>query len=194
MSIRLIVGLGNPGPRYARTRHNIGAAWLAELAERFDVPLKPERKFAGLLGRGELFGHDVRLLLPTTYVNLSGNAVGSVARFHKMAAEELLVAYDEVDFPVGVSRLKTGGGHNGHNGLKSVMASLGGERGFARLRIGIDRPDSAEDMVAYLTTVAMPKRQQAEALTAARLSDAAWRLVLAGDWQNAMNLLHAPAA
>ena len=194
MSIRLIVGLGNPGPRYARTRHNIGAVWLAELADRFDVPLTPQRKFQGLLGSGGLLGHDVRLLFPTTYVNLSGHAVGTVARYYRLAAEELLVAYDEVAFPVGVSRLKCSGGHNGHNGLKSVMAGLGGERGFWRLRIGVDHPGSAEDMVAYLTGAAMPRSQQAAALESAHLGDAVLRRVLDGDWQNAMNLFHAPAA
>lgn len=192
MAIRLLVGLGNPGTRYARTRHNIGAAWLEGVAARFAVPLRTERKFKGLLGRGDVMGRDVRLLLPTTYVNLSGEAVGAVARFHKLAADEILVAYDEVAFPPGVCRLRAGGGHNGHNGLKSVIAGLGGARGFNRLRIGVGHPGDAGEMVRYLTGAAMPAEERQAAEDAARLGDDLLDLVLAGDLPRAMNLLHAP--
>lgn len=192
MAIRLMVGLGNPGARYARTRHNIGAAWLEALAARFAVPLGAQRKFKGLLGRGDVLGHDVRLLLPTTYVNLSGEAVGAVARFHKLTPEQILVAYDEVAFPPGVCRLRGGGSHNGHNGLKSVIAGLGGVREFNRLRIGVGHPGDASAMVRYLTGVAMPAEERRVATCAARLSDEVLALVLAGDLPSAMNLLHAP--
>ena len=192
MALRLLVGLGNPGPSYARTRHNIGAAWLEELAARFGVPLREQRKFQGILGRGDVLGHDVRLLYPTTYVNLSGAAVGAVARFHKIAPEEILVAYDEVAFPPGVCRLRGGGGHNGHNGLKSVIAALGNARGFLRLRIGVGHPGDAAAMVAYLTGAAMPAEERHAALEAARLDDEVLGLVLDGDLGRAMNLLHAP--
>ena len=194
MAIRLLVGLGNPGPRYARTRHNIGARWLAALAERFAVPMTAERKFKGMFGRGGVLGNDVRLLLPTTYVNLSGDAVSAVARFYKIAVEEVLVAYDEVAFPVGTCRLKTGGGHNGHNGIKSVIAALGNDAGFARLRIGVDHPGHSADMVAYLTGAAMPADEAQAALAAAALPDAVLEALLQGDMQRAMNALHAPAA
>ena len=192
MALRLLVGLGNPGPSYARTRHNVGAAWLEGLAARFAVPLREQRKFKGRIGRGEVFGHDVRLLVPTTYVNLSGEAVGALARFHKIAPEEILVAYDEVAFPPGVCRLRGGGGHNGHNGLKSVIAALGNARGFARLRIGVGHPGDATAMVAYLTGVTMPAAERCAALRAARLEDEVLKLVLDGDLGRAMNLLHAP--
>lgn len=194
MAIRLIVGLGNPGPRYAGTRHNIGAAWLEALALRFGIPLSEQRKFKGLLGRGSLLVHDVRLLVPTTYVNLSGDAVGTATRFYKIDAAEILVAYDEVAFPVGVCRLKMGGGHNGHNGLKSVIAGLGNERGFARLRIGVGHPGNPDDMVAYLTGATMPAREREAAERAAALSDEILALVLDGDLQRAMNALHAQPA
>lgn len=194
MAIRLIAGLGNPGPRYARTRHNVGAAWLLELAQRFGIRLAEERKFKGLLGRGAILGRDVRLLLPTTYVNLSGEAVGAVAHFYRMTAQEILVAYDEVAFPVGVSRLKKDGGHNGHNGLKSVIAGLANDRGFARLRIGVGHPGSAEDMVAYLTGAAMPGAEREAAAESANLDDPVLDLVLDGDVDRAMNLFHAPRA
>ena len=193
MAIRLLVGLGNPGPRYARTRHNIGARWLAALAARFALPLAAAPKFKGEIGRGELLGHDVRLLLPTTFMNLSGDAVGAVARFYKIDAEEVLVAYDEVAFAVGTCRLKAGGGHNGHNGIKSVIAGLGDNRGFTRLRIGVDHPGQSADMVAYLTGPAMPAEEDRAALAAAALPDAVLGDVLRGDLQPAMNALHAPA-
>ena len=195
MAIRLIAGLGNPGPRYARTRHNIGTAWLASFAERFAAPLlKEQRKFKGLLGRADILGQDVRLLLPTTYVNLSGEALGAVARFYKIAPSEVLVAYDEVAFPVGTARLKGAGGHNGHNGIKSVIAGFGGARDFARLRIGVGHPGCASDMVAYLTGVTMPADEFATALDSAWLDDQVLGFLLQGDLQRAMNRLHAPPA
>lgn len=192
MAIRLIAGLGNPGARYERTRHNIGAVWLESLAQRFGILLAEDRKSKGAVGRGVMLGRDVRLLIPTTYVNLSGEAVRAVAGFYKIEPAEILIAYDEVAFPVGRCRLKDGGGHNGHNGLKSVIAALGNDRSFARLRIGIGHPGNADDMVAYLTRVAMPTQEREVATQAAWLSDEVLDLVLAGDLQQAMNLFHAP--
>ena len=194
MAIRLIAGLGNPGPRYARTRHNVGACWLSALAARFGVPLTEQRRFSGEFGRGDILGHDVRLLLPTTYVNLSGDAVSAAARFYKIRPAEILVAHDEVAFPVGTCRLRTGGGHNGHNGLKSIIAALGNERGFARLRIGVGHPGDAEMMVAYLTGANMPATERETAQQAASPDDAVLALVLDGELQQAMNLFHAPRA
>ena len=192
MAIRLIAGLGNPGAHYARTRHNIGAVWLELLAQRFGIALTEDRKSKGFLGRGDMLGRDVRLLVPTTYVNLSGQAVGAVAGFYKIEPAQVLIAYDEVAFPVGRCRLKDGGGHNGHNGLKSVIAGLGNDRSFARLRIGIGHPGNADDMVAYLTRIAMPTAEREAATQAAWLPDEVLRLVLEGDLQQAMNLYHAP--
>ena len=192
MAIRLIAGLGNPGPRYARTRHNIGAVWLESLARRFGIELAEHRKFKGAFGRGDILGRDVRLLFPSTYVNLSGDAVGAAAKFYKVEPGEMLVAYDEVAFPVGICRLKDGGGHNGHNGLKSVIAALGNNQGFARLRIGVGHPGNTDEMVAYLTRVAMPAREREVATEAAALSDEVLDLVLEGNLQRAMNLFHAP--
>ena len=192
MAIRLIAGLGNPGPRYARTRHNIGAAWLERLAERCGAEWKEQVKFKGRLARVDLLGHDVRLLLPATYVNLSGDAVGAVARFYRIPPDELLVAHDEVAFAVGVARLKAGGGHNGHRGLVSVIAALGDSRGFARLRIGVGHPGAAEDMAPYLTDRAMPRSEADAALAAAQLDDDVLGLVLRGEVERAMNRFHAP--
>ena len=194
MAIRLIAGLGNPGPRYERTRHNIGAAWLQSLAHRFATPLKEQRKFKCLLGRASMLGRDIRLLLPTTYVNLSGEAVGAAAHFYKISPAEILVAYDEVAFAAGTTRLKAGGGHNGHNGIKSVIAGLGGASEFMRLRIGVGHPGRADRMVAYLTGAAMPATEFEAALDSAWLDDELLGLVLDGNLQQAMNLFHAPPA
>lgn len=194
MAIRLIAGLGNPGDRYARTRHNVGAVWLESLARRFGIRLAEERRFKCLLGRGNVLGHDVRLMLPLTYVNLSGDAIGPLARFYKMGVDELLVAYDEVAFPAGTSRLKSGGGHNGHNGLKSTMAGLGQAREFMRLRIGVGHPGNPQDMVAWLTGTAMPRTEEDTIQASAELDDQVLALVLAGDLNRAMNLFHAPPA
>ncbi len=193
MAIRLIAGLGNPGKRYAETRHNIGAVWLESLARRFGIELAERRKFKGAYGRGDILGRDVRLLLPNTYVNLSGDALGTVAKFYKIEPYQMLIAYDEVAFPAGTCRLKAGGGHNGHNGLKSVIAALGNDHGFARLRIGVGHPGHASEMVGYLTRVTMPAAEREAATQAAWLSDEVLDLVLEGDLQQAMNLFHAPA-
>lgn len=193
MTIRLIVGLGNPGPRYARTRHNVGAVWLESLAVRFDIHLEEQARFKGLIGRGDILGRDVRLLFPSTFVNLSGDAVGAVARFYKIEPTGILVAYDEVAFPPGVCRLKIGGGHNGHNGLKSIMAALGNDRGFARLRIGVGHPGTAADMVGYLTGIRMPTGERELVDRGSLVSDEVLALVLDGELQQAMNVFHAPS-
>ena len=192
MAIRLIAGLGNPGRRYAQTRHNAGARWLEALAARFGVSMAEQRKFKGRVGRGELLGREAWLLVPETYVNLSGDAVGALARFYKLAPHEILIAYDEVAFPVGRSRLKMGGGHNGHNGVKSVIGGLGNDSGFARLRIGIGHPNDPALMVAYLTNATMSKDETATVERSSWLSDDVLRLVLDGEMQSAMNLFHAP--
>ena len=125
-----------------------------------------------------MLGQDVRLLRSTTYVNLSGEATGAVAQFYKIAPTEVLIAYDEVAFPVGTTRLRGGGGHNGHNGLKSVIAGFAGARDFMRLRIGVGHPGNPEDMVAYLTGATMPGDDFKAALDSAWLDDAVLGLVL----------------
>ena len=193
MAIRLIAGLGNPGRRYAQTRHNAGVRWLETLATRFGVSMAEQRKFKGRVGRGGLLGREAWLLIPETYVNLSGDAVGALARFYKLAPHEILIAYDEVAFPVGRSRLKVGGGHNGHNGIKSVIGGLGNDSGFARLRIGIGHPNDPALMVAYLTNATMSKDETATIERSSWLSDDVLRLVLDGEMQSAMNLFHAPS-
>ena len=191
-SLKLIVGLGNPGPQYERTRHNVGAVWVRNLAQSFGVPLALDAKFKAEVGRGIVLGHDVRLLIPTTFMNLSGEAVGSIARFFKIEADEILVAYDEMAFPAGDVRLRTGGGDNGHNGIKSVRSGLGNDGGFHRLRIGVGHPGDKNKVTAYLTQVKMPVDEETAVAHATDFKDELMMLILTGDWQKAMNILHAP--
>ncbi len=139
-AIRLIAGLGNPGPRYDGTPHNVGAEFVVALAARFRIALANDTKFKGHVGRGTILGHDMRLVIPTTFMNLSGESVGAVATFYKFAPAEILVVHDEMAFESGVIRLKRGGGHAGHNGVRSIIDSLGNDAGFVRLRIGVGHP------------------------------------------------------
>lgn len=189
-TIRLIAGLGNPGPQYQHTRHNAGAWFVRVLAERYGITLGEDTRFKGLIGRGLVAGHDVRLLLPMTYMNLSGESVGAVTRFYKIAPEELLVCYDEVAFEPGVLRLKFGGGDNGHNGIRSVIAGLGNERGFLRLRIGVGHPGDKNRVTAYLTSVRMPEAERRLLAEAFDIPDSVLAYVLGGDLQKAMTALH----
>ena len=188
--IRLIVGLGNPGPRYEHTRHNVGAAWVESLANRFGVRLANESRFQARVGRGDLLGHDARLMIPSTFMNLSGDAVGPLAHFHKLAAESILVAYDEMAFEPGVVRLKQGGGDNGHNGVRDVIRGLGNNADFLRLRIGVGHPGDPERVSGYLTGARMPKDERAKVDAALAFSDDVLANVLAGALGKAMNVLH----
>lgn len=189
--LRLIVGLGNPGPQFERTRHNVGAFWVRDLADRWGINLLSDAKFKGDIGRGIIAGQDVRLLLPGTFMNLSGDSVGAVVRFYKLAIEEVLVAYDEMAFEPGSVRLKQGGGDNGHHGLKSVRSGCGNNEDFHRLRIGVGHPGEKGRVTAYLTQVKMPQRDEALIVDALRIPDAVLTNMIKGDWQATMNALHA---
>lgn len=146
---RLIVGLGNPGSQYDHTRHNVGVDFLMQLAQSFGINMQPESKFLGITGRGNIEGHDVRLLFPTTYMNESGRSVAALCTFFKINPEEILVVHDDLDLQVGHMKLKTGGGFAGHNGLKSIGACLGNTQNFLRLRIGIGMPPS-HDVISWV--------------------------------------------
>ena len=191
MAIKLIVGLENPGPRYANTRHNVGGIFVAELARRFSIELKAENKFSGRLGRGNVCGHDVRLLIPDTFMNLSGKAVGSVANFYKFEPNEILVAHDEMAFEPGELRLKLSGGINGHNGLRDIISSLAGNADFLRLRIGVGHPGDASAVTAYLTSHNIPAAEKEMIFSAWELDDRLIDDLLSGNVQKAMNQLHA---
>lgn len=150
MSIKLIVGLANPGAEYAATRHNAGAWYVDLLADRHNQPLKEEAKFYGYTARLNIAGEDVRLLVPTTFMNLSGKAVSAMTNFYRIQPEEILVAHDELDLPPGVAKFKLGGGHGGHNGLKDIISKLGNNPGFHRLRVGIGHPGDKNKVVGFV--------------------------------------------
>ncbi len=147
--IRLIAGLGNPGPEYAATRHNAGFWFVDEVASRLRAPLMPERGYSGLAARANVAGQAVWLLKPTTYMNLSGKSVAALSRFFKIEPHEILVAHDELDLPPGQVKLKQGGSHAGHNGLKDIHAQLG-SADYWRLRIGIGHPGVKAEVLDYV--------------------------------------------
>ena len=190
VALRLIVGLGNPGPRYDGTPHNVGAEFVEALASRFRIQLTDEPRFKGRLGRGAILGHDLRLLIPNTFMNLSGESVGAVTTFYKFAPAEILVAHDEMAFEPGVMRLKRDGGHNGHNGLRDIIGSLGNDAGFVRLRIGVGHPGDKDRVSGYLTGAKMRGDDRKKVQDAMVLSDQLVELICAGDIAKAMNVLH----
>ncbi|HHF3879963.1 aminoacyl-tRNA hydrolase [Haemophilus influenzae] len=159
--IKLIVGLGNPGEKYADTRHNAGEWLIERLARRFNVSLNPESKFFGKTARTLVNGKEVRLLMPTTFMNLSGKAVGALASFYRIKPEEILVIHDELDLPPGTAKLKQGGGHGGHNGLKDIVAQLGNNNNFYRLRIGIGHPGHRDLVAGYVLNKPSPADRNA---------------------------------
>ncbi len=188
--IRLVVGLGNPGPEYADTRHNAGF-WLVDaLAQQTHVCLRPERRYHGRVARTSLAGQELWLLEPETYMNASGQAVHALAAYYRVAPAEILVVHDELDLPPGTARLKKGGGAGGHNGLKDVIARLGPD--FWRLRLGIGHPGSRDEVVDYV--LRRPPREEAERITEAigRSLDIL-PLVVRGDLETAMHRLHSRA-
>lgn len=148
--IKLIVGLGNPGSEYEHTRHNAGVDLLNMIADKFRITMSPTPKFFGISGRGSIGSADVRLLFPTTFMNLSGQAVGAISTFYKIKPEEILVIHDELDLPPGSMKVKLGGGHAGHNGLKSIISSLGNNANFYRLRVGVGHPGDRSQVVSYV--------------------------------------------
>ncbi|WP_350306596.1 aminoacyl-tRNA hydrolase [Photorhabdus viridis] len=149
-NIKLIVGLANPGAEYAQTRHNAGAWYLDLLAQSHNQPLKEESKFFGYTARINMCGHDVRLLVPTTFMNLSGKSVAALASFYRIQPDEILVAHDELDLPPGVAKMKLGGSHGGHNGLKDIQNKFGNNPNFYRLRIGIGHPGDKNKVIGFV--------------------------------------------
>lgn len=143
--IKLFVGLGNPGPEYTDTRHNAGFWWVDKLASQLKLSLSYDRSYHGLVARGQIDGHTVWLLQPQTYMNLSGKSVAALARFFKIEAGQILVAHDELDVPPGEAKLKFGGGHAGHNGLRDIHAQLG-SADYWRLRLGIGHPGAKAEV------------------------------------------------
>jgi PTH1 family peptidyl-tRNA hydrolase len=187
--IRLLVGLGNPGPEYEATRHNAGFWWIDEAARRLHATLVPERSYFGLVARVNRPEGQIWLLEPMTFMNLSGKAVASLARFFKIAPQEVLVVHDELDLPPGHMKMKLGGGHAGHNGLKDIHAQLG-SADYWRLRLGIGHPGVKAEVVNYV--LRKPPLEQREAIDKSIESSMdALDLILAGDMERAMMKIHA---
>jgi PTH1 family peptidyl-tRNA hydrolase len=186
--VQLIVGLGNPGPKYEQTRHNVGFVFVDEVARAHGAAFKPENKFHGDVCKLSLAGDDVWLLKPGTFMNRSGQAVAALARFYKIPPEAVLVVHDELDIPAGALRLKQSGGHGGHNGLRDIINQLG-SKDFLRLRIGIDHPGDSREVSNYVLGKASPDDQR---LMADAVDDALRELptIVAGELQKAMNHLH----
>ncbi|MCK0743849.1 aminoacyl-tRNA hydrolase [Chromohalobacter nigrandesensis] len=187
--VKAIIGLGNPGSEYDATRHNAGA-WVVEALARDSLtPLRNERKFLGQYAKVHYAGHELHLLVPSTYMNLSGKAVAALCQFFKLSPDELLVAHDELDLEPGAARYKHGGGHGGHNGLRDIASALGNDKSFHRLRVGIGHPGSAKQVTHYV--LGRPGKVERTAIDAVideclrTLPDAA-----DGDWASAMNRLH----
>ena len=184
----VIVGLGNPGAKYAETRHNAGFWFLDLLAKRSGTVLRTQSKLHAELAKTSLYGQSCILVKPTTFMNHSGQSVRAVVDYYRVSSDRLLIAYDVLDLPVGVVRLKQGGGHGGHNGLRDIFRH-NQDHEFLRLRIGIGHPGSKDAVTAYV--LSRPSSEQ-ELLTRRVISEAAdaMRDVMAGETPRAMKTLH----
>ncbi|MBU3847903.1 MAG: aminoacyl-tRNA hydrolase [Candidatus Acinetobacter avistercoris] len=187
-NISLIVGLGNPGKEYAQTRHNAGFWFIERLADQYGISLKNDPKFHGISGRGSIQGKDVRLLMPTTFMNASGKSVVPYAKFYNITPESMLIAHDELDMEPGIIRLKTGGGHGGHNGLRDIVPHTGPN--FHRLRIGIGHPGAKERVSGHVLSKA-PSSEQSLMDDALHHAMSRIKLMIDGEIQQAMNLINA---
>lgn len=187
--IELIVGLGNPGPQYEQTRHNAGFWFVEAVARRHGGSFRSEGKFHGEACKVLVEGRELWLLKPMTFMNKSGQAVAALARFYRINPENILIAHDELDLPPGAVRLKQGGGHGGHNGLRDTIAQLGGNRDFHRLRIGIGHPGHSSQVTGYVLGKPPADEQQ---LMEEAIDEALGILPLAlhGEMLKAMNQLH----
>jgi len=189
MTIRLLVGLGNPGPEYDATRHNAGFWWLDAVAAKLGARLAFDRGYQGLVARvSRTGGEPLWLVAPQTYMNLSGKSVAALARFYKIAPTEILVAHDELDLLPGQVKLKLGGSHAGHNGLKDIVAQLG-SADFWRLRLGIGHPGVKSEVIHYV--LKKPSQEHREAIEhCITRTIEALDLLLAGEMERAMMKVH----
>lgn len=190
--IRLIVGLGNPGPEYQKTRHNAGEMFVSSLARTYSCTLSPESKFFGLTGRTRIAGKDVRLLYPTTFMNKSGKAVAAIANFYKIEVANILVAFDELDLPPGVAKFKVGGSSS-QNGIRDTVAALGNQKDFLRLRIGIGHPGQKSRVTGHVLGRA-PQNEQEKIDAAIDESIRATEILIKEDLIAAQQRLHSFSA
>ena len=188
MERTLVVGLGNPGPQYVNTRHNIGFMIIDTLAELLNIQMT-QQKFNGICGQGRLStGQPLPLLKPQTFMNLSGKSVAPCAQFFKLPPSQIIVIHDELEFPYGVTRVKVGGGHAGHNGLKSIHASTG-TKDFLRIRVGIGRPKRGSVSDYVLANFSTDEGIWLDQLCRQTTEDI--ELVIKEGARKAMNLIHA---
>jgi PTH1 family peptidyl-tRNA hydrolase len=187
--LKLIVGLGNPGPQHDSNRHNAGVIFLHQLCKSYGGNLRGESKFFGEFGAINIAGNDVKLLFPSTFMNHSGKAVAAVCKFFKIEPKNALVAYDEIDFDVGIARFKEGGGHGGHNGIRDIINAFGGNRDFYRLRIGVGHPGDKSMVSNHV--LSNPSRSEADLIKGV-IEDAVHVMpkAVTGEWEEAMRLLH----
>ena len=186
--IKLFVGLGNPGPEYEATRHNAGFWWIDALARELKLHLAMDKGYHGLVARGSVHGQTVWLLEPQTYMNVSGKSVAALARFFKIQPQEILVVHDELDVVPGQAKLKLGGSHAGHNGLRDIHAQLG-TGDYWRLRIGIGHPGVKSEVADWVLRKPAPEQRDAIHACIDRTLKAAPAL-LAGDMTKATQLVH----
>ncbi len=186
--IKLFVGLGNPGPEYEATRHNAGFWWIDALARDLKLTLSPERSYHGLVARTQVGGRPIWLLEPQTFMNVSGKSVAALARFFKIEPNEILVAHDELDVVPGQAKLKLGGSHAGHNGLRDIHAQLG-TADYWRLRLGIGHPGVRSEVVNWV--LKRPLKEQREAIEDAIVRTLhAFPALVAGQMDKATLLIH----
>jgi PTH1 family peptidyl-tRNA hydrolase len=190
LPLRLIVGLGNPGPEHQATRHNAGFWFVDVLARRHGGEFRDYRKYSGETARVSVGTEEIVLLKPTTYMNRSGLSIRQLSEFYKIAADDILVAHDELDLPVGSLRLKHGGGHGGHNGLRDTIAHIG--ESFWRLRLGIGHPGNKTDVIDYVLTRA-PRSEEDLIMEAVNLAADCIPLLLEQGAERAMTKLHSRA-
>jgi len=190
LPLRVIVGLGNPGPEHLLTRHNAGFWFVDLLASRHGGEFRDYRKYSGETARIAIGGREIMLLKPTTYMNRSGLSIRQVSDFFKVAPEDILVAHDELDIPVGTLRLKLGGGHGGHNGLRDTIAHIG--ENFWRLRIGIGHPGVKTEVIDFVLTRA-PRPEEDQILEAVGVAADHIPLLLESGAERVMSKLHAKA-
>ena len=187
--VQLIVGLGNPCQQYEQTRHNAGASLISILSQQYASDLKLEERFFGFIARVKVDIQDVRLLIPNTYMNLSGKSIAAFARFYQISPENILIVHDDIDLAPGISKYKIGGGHGGHNGLKDTIRALGNNSNFARLRIGVGHPGESDEVVNFVLKKASQNEQK---LINESIINCISTIPLAvtGKWNEAMKDLH----
>ncbi len=188
-AIQLLVGLGNPGKQYQSTRHNAGECLVSTFAQQHQLELREESKFQGKFGQFTLDQKNIKLLLPTTYMNRSGISIKKTAQFYKIPVDQILVVHDELDLAPGIIRFKSGGGHGGHNGLKDIINQFGQDRNFQRLRIGIGHPGKSSEVLNFvLKTPSESEQHLIEQAIEAGLKHL--EQLLSGAFESAMNSLH----